>query len=122
MTDMADAPGGRSLAFTARSLQFSSAVGNRWGRSLDRQRVNVGFHQVADGGVHQTVTRHRGYAAERLGHDGYAEVTVAPRRPLVAGVQVTLVLNHQERWGKTRLQAPPQALFAAGRRLIHTQP
>src|SRR5216683_6760315 len=48
MADMADAPGGRSLAFTARSLQFSSIrrtiiAGGRRGRRLDRQRVDVGF-------------------------------------------------------------------------------
>jgi hypothetical protein len=35
-------------------------------------------------------------------------------------VQVTLVLDEQELRGKTRLQAPAQELFAAGRRLIHT--
>src|SRR5260370_17727593 len=111
MADMADAPGGRSLAFTARSLQFSWAVGGGWGRSLDRQRVNVGFQQVADGSVHQTVTRHRGYAAERLGHDSYSEMTVASRRPRMPGVQVTLVLDDQELRRNPLLQPPSQATF-----------
>ena len=39
--------------------------------------MNVGFHKVADGGVDQPVTRHGGYAAERL---GYAGVAVLSRR------------------------------------------
>src|SRR5882762_2627597 len=101
MADMADAPGGRSLAFTARSLQFSSIrrrgiAGSRRGRRLDRQGVDVGFQQVGGGCVHQPVTRQRGCAAERLGHDCYAEMTVASRSPRVAGVQVTLILDDQE--------------------------
>src|SRR6202011_5247812 len=122
MADMADAPGGRSLAFTARSHQFSSggAVGGRWRRCLDRERVDVGFQQIADGGVHQTVAPERGYAAERLGDNGDAEMAVATGCPRMARVQVALVLYHQERRGKMRLQAPAQALFAAGSRLIHT--
>ena len=122
MADMADAPGGGSLAFTAPSLQFSSrgATGRRRGRCLDSQRVDVGFQQVVDGGVHQPVARHRGYAAERLGHYGYAEMTVASRRPGMAGVPVALVLDDEQQRGKTRLQALAQSLFAAGRRLIHS--
>src|SRR6202021_3580097 len=91
LADLAGAPGGRSLAFTARSLQFSSIrrrilAGGRRRRSLDGQCVNVGFQQVVDGGVHQAVTRQRGYSAERLGHDGYAEMTLASGRPGMAGV------------------------------------
>ena len=58
------------------------------------------------------MTRHRGYAAERLGHDAYAEMTVASRRPRMTGVQVAFVLDDQQRRRKTGLQAPPQALFA----------
>src|SRR3981081_1320478 len=116
MAYLADAPGGGSLAFTARSHQFSSggALGGRWRRCLDRQRVDVGFQQIADGGVHQTVTPERGYAAKLLGDNGDAEMTVATGCPRVACVQMALVLDHQERRGKMRLQAPAQALFAAG--------
>src|ERR1700733_13504154 len=125
LADMADAPGGRSLAFTARSLQFSSIrrrilAGGRRRRRLDGQCVNVGFQQVVDGGVHQAVTRQRGYPAERLGHDGYAEMTLASGRPGMAGVHVALILDDQEGWGETRLQTAAQSLFTGGRCVAHT--
>lgn len=67
----------------------------------------------------------RRYAAERLGHDAYAEMAVARRRPRMAGMQVTLVLDGQECRRETALQALAQALFtaslrfAAGAYLIH---
>src|SRR5258708_13542055 len=113
MADMADAPGGGSLAFTAPSLQLSMRfsgntdqsmpfrareLGIRRGRGVDRQGVDVGLQQIVDRGVYQPVTRHGRYAAERLGHYGYAEMTVAARGPRLTGVQGTPVLDgHQPR-------------------------
>src|SRR5450755_1645504 len=54
----------------------------------------------------------RGNAAERLGHDVYAEMALAARRPRMAGVHVTLVLNGQECRREPALEALAQALFA----------
>src|SRR5258708_3337124 len=93
-----------------------------WGRGVDRQRVDVGLQQIVDRGVYQPVTRHGRYAAERLGHYGYAEMTVAARGARMTGVQVTLVLDGQQRRHKTALEALTQALLAAGGWLIHTPP
>jgi len=82
--------------------------------------MDVGFQEVIDGGVHEAVARERGHAAERLGHDGYAEMTLASGRPGMAGVHVALILDDQEGWGKTRLQTAAQSLFTGGRCVAHT--
>jgi len=122
MTDMADAPGGGSLAFTARSLQIIDVIeGNRpgrtgWGsarrgRRIDRERMNVARQEVIDGGVDQAVARHAAQAAKRLGHDSDAKMAVALRSSRMAGMPVTLVLDDEERRRKTALQTLPQTLF-----------
>jgi hypothetical protein len=84
MADMADAPGGRSLAFTARSLQLSTNLdetprSDRRRRGIDRQGVNIGLQKVIDGGVHQSMAGYGRYASERFGHDGHAEMPVTLR-------------------------------------------
>src|ERR1700691_2260603 len=77
----------------------------RWGRSLDGQGVNVGFEQVIDRGVYQAVARHRGHAAESLSDDPYPKMAVTSRGPGVAGMQVTLVLDDQQRGLEAALEA-----------------
>src|ERR1700722_9213842 len=84
---------------------------------FDGQGVDVGLQQVADGGIDQPMPRHRSQAAEGFGHDVDAKMALAARRSRMAGVQVTLVLDDQQSGRKTSLQAPAQALFAAGSRL-----
>ncbi len=112
MADMADAPGGRSLAFTAQSLQLSMYFDEktrrsvRWSRGVDRQGVNIGPQKVIDGGVHQAMAGHGGYAAERFRHDGHAKMPVALRRSCVAGVPMALVLDDQSQGRETALQTP----------------
>jgi len=66
--------------------------------------MNVGLQKVIDGCVHQPVARDRREAAERLGHDSDAEMAVAAGRSGVAGVQVTLIFDGEERRRKTALQ------------------
>src|ERR1700681_4602416 len=111
MADMAHAPGGGSLAVTARSLQLSmrfnekSARSCRRGRGVDRQRMDVRFQEVVDSGVHQAVTCDWGYTAERLGNDAYSEMAVAFGCARMAGVQMTLVLDDENRGRKTALEA-----------------
>ena len=68
-----------SLQLSMKNREFpvaaipSAAVNNRRlirrGRGLDRERVDVGFHQIVDRGIDQPVAGHGGHAAERLGHD-----------------------------------------------------
>ena len=67
--------------------------------------MDVGLHQVVDGRIDQPVPGHRGYAAEGLGDDGDPEMAVAARRPRMAGMQMALVLDDQQRGRKTVLQA-----------------
>jgi len=118
MADMADAPGGRSLAFTARSLQLSTKLdetplrSDRGRRGFDRQGVNIGLQKVIDGGVDQAMAGHGGYAAERFGHDGHAKVPVTLRGSGVARMQMTLVLDDQSQGGKMALETPAKPVLA----------
>jgi hypothetical protein len=81
--------------------------------------MNVCFQEVIDSLVNQAVTRQRGYTAERLGNDAYSEMAVAFGCARMAGVQMTLVLDDQNRGRKSSLQTAPQPLRAAGFRGIH---
>ena len=119
MADMADAPGGRSLAFTARSLQLSTKLdetpprSDRRRRGIDRQGVNIGLQKIIDGGVDQAMAGDGGYAAERFGHDGHAKVSVTLCGSGVARMQMTLVLDDQSQGGEMALETPAKPVLAA---------
>ena len=80
------------------------------------------LQHIVDGGVHQAMARDRGDAAERLGHDGDAEMAVAAGRPGMAGVQVALVLDGQQRRREAAFQPLAQPLLSSrescGQRLL----
>jgi hypothetical protein len=127
MANMADAPGGRSLAFTVRSHQLTigkvkraSGPPSRGGRQgFQLQRVYIGLEEFGNGCIHKPVPRHRGEAAKRLGHDMHLEVALTGRGACMPCVQVALVLDGKPQGREALLQELPQPLFA--QRPLHRQ-
>ncbi len=70
-----------------------SGAGGR--QSLDRQRVNLAFHEVGKRLVDQTMPRHRRQAAERRGDDAHAKMARPAARARVPLVQMTLVRDRE---------------------------
>jgi hypothetical protein len=63
------------------------------GQRFDRQSMDVGFHQVVDRGVHQSMARNGGNSAKRLGHDSNAKVAVPIRSACMACMQMAFVFD-----------------------------
>lgn len=61
----------------------------------DGQRVNIGLHHLAHGGVDHLVAPHSGDALESIGHNKHVKVPEPFSRAGVAGVQVGLILDPQ---------------------------
>ena len=76
--------------------------------------MDIGLHEVADRRVHQAVAGNGGNAAERLGHDGDAEMAVTLRRSGMPGVQMALILDDQERAGASAPGTGAGAVAATG--------
>lgn len=60
---------------------------------VDRQRVDIGLHQFAEGGVHRAMTRERRLAAKRGADHADAEVPATIARTGVADVAMAVVLD-----------------------------
>ena len=75
--------------------------------------MNVGLQKVIDGGVDQAMAGHGGYAAERLGHDGHAEMPMTLCGSGVARVQMALVLDDQKQGSEMALETAAKPGLAA---------
>lgn len=119
MAELADAPGGGSLASRRSSRKMLQS--NNYTRCglfrrqrFDGQRMNVGLHQITDRRVHQAVSRDRRYAAESLGDDANSKMAVSLLGAGVSGMQVAFILYDQLRGREVAFQALAQALFSIG--------
>jgi hypothetical protein len=65
-------------------------------QSLDRKGVDIGFHEPAEGRIHQPVTFEWGLARKGFGDHSYPKMAAPVARTGVAGVQVAFVLNLNE--------------------------
>ena len=86
---------------------------------FDRERVNVAFHKIIDGGVDEAVPGHREHAAKRLGHDANPKMTLTSRGAGVSRMEMTFVFHDELYRGKAQLQAFAKALRPIGRGPTH---
>ena len=91
-----------SLYREARQISAASAYEVTWqplglasaGRQrLDREGMDVGLQEIADGDIDRAVPRQGRLTAKRLRHDAYPEMTLPARGAGVSGVRVALVLD-----------------------------
>lgn len=130
VADVAGAPGGGSLAFTARCLQISMArrdmgwrpPGGRYLSKLTRgrrckrlngERVDIAFQHVIHGCVNQPVARDGGNAAKGLSHDAHPIVALPAGGARMSGVQMAFVFDHQLNRCEPGNQLFAQALLSA---------
>src|SRR5258707_6885333 len=118
---LASAPGGGSLASTGRSHQYlmlnvrakkgvAAKQHDVMSPSVRRQcfygeRMNVGFHEVVDGGIDQPVAGDGGHPAKRLCNDSHPEMALAAGCTGIALVQITFILDATLSWSKASLQS-----------------
>lgn len=85
----------RPVARMRAVLRVRGDIGLRGGRpgaaGLDAERVDVGFHQIADGIVDEAVTLQRPEAGEASGDDPHVEMPAAVFRACVSDMLVALV-------------------------------
>src|ERR1700675_4358467 len=86
------------------------SVGRR--QRLNRERMNVGLHQVVDCGVDQSMPRQGRNSPECLSDDSYTKVAMSVRSAGMPCVQMAFVFDNELRRRKPCLQPFTQALRA----------
>jgi hypothetical protein len=88
---------------SSRSIFFGSA-------RIDRERMDIGLHQIAERGVHGAMARQRCLAIKRCAHDAHAEVASSVTSAGVTGMAMALVLDHEFKRHERSGQACPDLL------------
>lgn len=84
---------------------------------IDRQSMDLAWHEFAERRIDHPVARHRTLAAERFGDDADAKMAGPLSRAGVARMQVTLIFNAEFQRLEFFDQPLTQACFA--RRAVH---